>query len=176
MLLLCSRHDLLLQRKVSPAAQREGPPASNTRPLKRETDAPPRRRAHMRATRWLLLLDLAVGRGGCPVASGRSRHSRSGETDHSSGRILEHAIGRYGRHLRLRSMANRYGTMSRVVGVANRSPPITARANARVLLLAGGRQWPSESCRRPWAGGRHQHGADSGMARIKGSPKRAPAF
>src|SRR5262245_1227533 len=32
--------------------------------------------------------------------------------------------------LRLRSMANRYGTISRVVGVANSRPPITARASA----------------------------------------------
>src|ERR1700743_3258333 len=31
--------------------------------------------------------------------------------------------------LRLRSTANRYGTTNSVVGVANRSPPITARAS-----------------------------------------------
>src|SRR2546425_6519393 len=34
-------------------------------------------------------------------------------------------------------MANRYGTMSRVVGVPNRSPPITARASAAFCSSPG---------------------------------------
>src|SRR5258705_2892613 len=70
-------------------------------------------------------------------------------------------------------MGNRYGTMSRVVGVPNRSPPITARANAAFCSSPGPPMaigiMPTTMAAAVISTGRI-------LARIKGSPKRAPAF